>query len=106
MNLGNTERPLRIGIACYPTHGGSGVLAFTEAPGSDGWRIRYYSFWLWVDGPGDGFTGANNRTDIQGIACHEYGHALGMGHSVAGGNPTMSAFVWSSSVMATSSEAR
>jgi N-acetyl-alpha-D-glucosaminyl L-malate synthase BshA len=27
MNAGITERPLRIGIACYPTHGGSGVLA-------------------------------------------------------------------------------
>ena len=27
MNVGITERPLKIGIACYPTHGGSGVLA-------------------------------------------------------------------------------
>jgi N-acetyl-alpha-D-glucosaminyl L-malate synthase BshA len=27
MNAGITDRPLRIGIACYPTHGGSGVLA-------------------------------------------------------------------------------
>ena len=27
MNAGITERPLKIGIACYPTHGGSGVLA-------------------------------------------------------------------------------
>jgi N-acetyl-alpha-D-glucosaminyl L-malate synthase BshA len=27
MNAGVTERPLKIGIACYPTHGGSGVLA-------------------------------------------------------------------------------
>ena len=26
MNAGITERPLRIGIACYPTHGGSGDL--------------------------------------------------------------------------------
>ena len=27
MNVGITDRPLKIGIACYPTHGGSGVLA-------------------------------------------------------------------------------
>lgn len=27
MNAGETSQPLRIGIACYPTHGGSGVLA-------------------------------------------------------------------------------
>ena len=27
MNIGITDRPLKIGIACYPTHGGSGVLA-------------------------------------------------------------------------------
>jgi len=27
MNAGITDRPLKIGIACYPTHGGSGVLA-------------------------------------------------------------------------------
>jgi N-acetyl-alpha-D-glucosaminyl L-malate synthase BshA len=27
VNAGVTDRPLKIGIACYPTHGGSGVLA-------------------------------------------------------------------------------
>ena len=27
MNTGFTSQPLRIGIACYPTPGGSGVLA-------------------------------------------------------------------------------
>ncbi|MBL8842218.1 MAG: N-acetyl-alpha-D-glucosaminyl L-malate synthase BshA [Planctomycetes bacterium] len=27
MNAGSTDFPLKIGIACYPTHGGSGVLA-------------------------------------------------------------------------------
>jgi len=27
MNAGTTDFPLKIGIACYPTHGGSGVLA-------------------------------------------------------------------------------
>lgn len=60
-----------------------GVLAFTESPGSNGWRIRYYSGWTWDDGPGTslGF----NDIDLQGVACHEYGHAIGMAHSTASG---------------------
>lgn len=60
-----------------------GVFAYTEGPsggpGDTGWRIRYYSSpWQWDDGPGT-FVGSNE--DLQGIACHEYGHALGMAHS-------------------------
>jgi len=58
-----------------------GVLAFTETPISDGWRIRYYSSWTWQDGPGS----VSGGIDIQGVACHEYGHALGLGHSTVGG---------------------
>jgi len=58
-----------------------GVLAFTETPISDGWRIRYYSGWSWADGPGSSVSGI----DLQGVACHEYGHALGLGHSTVGG---------------------
>ena len=55
-----------------------GVLAFCETPISDGWRIRYYSDWIWDDGPGSPPAGSK---DLQGIATHEYGHALGLGHS-------------------------
>ena len=58
-----------------------GVLAYCETPISDGWRIRYYSGWTWQDGPGSVFSGV----DLQGVACHEYGHALGLGHSGVGG---------------------
>jgi hypothetical protein len=63
--------------------GGSsgGVLAYCETPISDGWRIRYYQSWTWQDGPGS----VSSGIDIQGVACHEYGHALGLGHSNVGG---------------------
>jgi hypothetical protein len=68
---------------------GGQTLAFTETPISDGWRIRYYSSWLWQDGPSP----PTNGVDLQGIAAHEYGHALGLGHSTATGAPTMRAFI-------------
>lgn len=57
-----------------------GVLAYTETPISDGWRIRYYSSWEWADGPG---SIQWSEVDLQGVACHEYGHALGLGHSAS-----------------------
>jgi len=59
------------------TGSSGGVLAFTESPDTSGWRIRYYSVWNWKDGPGS----VSSGTDLQGVACHEYGHALGMDHS-------------------------
>jgi hypothetical protein len=58
-----------------------GVLAYTETPISDGWRINYYATWTWQDGPGTVTTGI----DLQGVACHEIGHTLGLGHSTVPG---------------------
>lgn len=67
---------------CSEIPGSSGgVLAYTEIPISDGWRIRYYAVWTWQDGPGSVTSGI----DYQGVASHEHGHALGLGHSTVSG---------------------
>ncbi|MEM7308387.1 MAG: matrixin family metalloprotease [Planctomycetota bacterium] len=60
--------------------GSGGVLAYCETPISDGWRIRYYQSWVWQDGPSIPF---GSQIDLQGVACHEYGHALGLDHSAS-----------------------
>jgi len=74
-----------------------GVLAFTETPINDGWRIRYYRDpWTWNDGPNAGVSGSN-AIDLQGVACHEYGHALGLGHS-GSGSATMYPSIFGSGV--------
>jgi len=61
--------------------GGGGTLAYTETPISNGWRIRFCDEWVWADGPG---TINPSSFDIQETACHEFGHALGLGHSTNG----------------------
>lgn len=64
---------------------GGGIIAFTELPISDGWRIRFYEQpSIWHDGPGLVPNGPFDM-DIQGVAAHEYGHALGLDHSLVAG---------------------
>ncbi len=72
-------------ISVIPGFGG-GLIAYTELPISDGWRIRFYETpSIWHDGPGT-IPGGQSDKDIQGVAAHEYGHALGLGHSTVAGS--------------------
>lgn len=62
--------------------GGGPSFAFTELPIGDGWRIRFYDLSReWSDRPAGPAPAGPLGMDIQGIAAHEYGHALGLDHT-------------------------
>jgi hypothetical protein len=77
-----------------------GLLAFTEFSPFAGWRTRFYSTWTWDDDPGTTTT----NLDIQGIACHQYGNALGLGNNNVAGS-TMNSTILNSGVSIRSIEA-
>jgi len=54
-----------------------GVLAYTT-PSWSGWSMSFCDNWTWADGPG---SPSGGQVDIQGVAAHEYGHALGLDHA-------------------------
>lgn len=65
--------------------GSGSAFAFTEIPIGDGWRIRFYNDVRdWNDAVQPPLLGAD-PLDIQGVMCHEYGHALGLDHSMVPG---------------------
>jgi len=66
-----------------------GTYAFCESfVDGSGWRIWFYECWLWEDSATTDWLPEVGKFDLQGMAAHEYGHALGLGHS-ADPNATM-----------------
>jgi hypothetical protein len=83
--VGNTDQNVVSTVASCS----SGVIAYMEGPISDGWRIRFCdSSFNFDDGPGS----VGGLIDIQGIMTHEYGHALGLGHSTVNGTTMFASY--------------
>ncbi len=61
---------------------GAGIIAITEFGPGGGWRIRYNDDSVFDDGPG---LAPSGQFDLQTIATHQYGHALGLGHTSVSG---------------------
>ncbi|MCI0585563.1 MAG: matrixin family metalloprotease [Planctomycetes bacterium] len=60
---------------------GPGVLAITLSPDAGGCMILFDDTqWVWEDGPG-AIACTGTSVDIQGVAAHQLGHALGLGHT-------------------------
>src|SRR5262249_36439959 len=70
-------------VSSLTTQCGGGVLAYTETadPINNGWRIRLCEEWVGSDRAG---SPGGSQIDMQGVAAHELGHALGLGHTQAG----------------------
>ena len=61
-------------VTTFPSCSG-GLVAFTEAGGGMGWRVRFCNNRPWSDAPG---AIPANKYDLQGIAAAQFGVALGL----------------------------
>ncbi len=61
---------------------GEGILSSLDQVGPNGWRIAFNELYEWSDDPDNPPSGT---IDLQAAFTHEYGHALGLGHSNVAG---------------------